>query len=151
MPELKKVDIFTDGACSGNPGPGGWGAILRYNKKERALSGGEPNTTNNRMELTAVLSGLKALKEPCDVALYTDSKYVADSIEKGWVFGWQQRGWVKADKKPALNADLWQELLELLQQHTLHIHWIKGHAGHPENERCDQMAVAAAQRFLKNK
>lgn len=145
MPEKQKTIImFTDGACSGNPGPGGWGTILRFQGKERELSGGEPNTTNNRMELTAVLAGLRALKQPCTVELYTDSKYVADSIEKGWVFGWQKRGWLKADRKPALNVDLWQELLQLLTRHTLHIHWIKGHAGHPENERCDRLAVAAA-------
>lgn len=145
MPEKQKTIImFTDGACSGNPGPGGWGTILRFQGKERELSGGEPNTTNNRMELTAVLAGLRALKQPCTVELYTDSKYVADSIEKGWVFGWQKRGWLKADRKPALNVDLWQELLQLLNHHTLHIHWIKGHAGHPENERCDRLAVAAA-------
>ncbi len=147
--QQKLVELYTDGACSGNPGPGGWGAVLRYNGQEKELCGGAESTTNNRMELTAVLSGLKALKQPCTVELYTDSKYVADSIEKGWVFGWQQRGWVKADKKPALNADLWQELLTLLKQHTLHIHWIKGHAGHPENERCDRLAVAESQKFAK--
>ena len=147
--QQKLVELYTDGACSGNPGPGGWGAVLRYNGQEKELCGGAENTTNNRMELTAVLSGLKALKQPCTVELYTDSKYVADSIEKGWVFSWQQRGWVKADKKPALNADLWQELLTLLKQHTLHIHWIKGHAGHPENERCDRLAVAESQKFAR--
>ncbi len=147
--QQKLVELYTDGACSGNPGPGGWGAVLRYNGREKELCGGAENTTNNRMELTAVLSGLKALKQPCTVELYTDSKYVADSIEKGWVFSWQQRGWVKADKKPALNADLWQELLTLLKQHTLHIHWIKGHAGHPENERCDRLAVAESQKFAR--
>ena len=147
--QQKLVELYTDGACSGNPGPGGWGAVLRYNGQEKELCGGAESTTNNRMELTAVLSGLKALKQPCTVELYTDSKYVADSIEKGWVFGWQQRGWVKADKKPALNADLWQELLTLLKQHTLHIHWIKGHAGHPENERCVRLAVAESQKFAK--
>lgn len=148
MPK-KQITLFTDGACSGNPGPGGWGAVLRYNGKEAELSGGAPETTNNRMELSALLYGLKALKEPCVVELYTDSKYVADSIEKGWVYGWQKRGWVKADKKPALNVDLWQQLLELLNTHELHIHWVKGHAGHPENERCDRLAVAQAARFAK--
>ena len=142
----KFVEIFTDGACSGNPGPGGWGAVLRYNEREKEISGGERNTTNNRMELTAVIEALSALKEPCKVRLTTDSKYVADGIGKGWAKSWQQNGWRKGDKKPALNPDLWQKLLDLLDVHTVEIVWVKGHAGHPENERCDQLAVA----FYKN-
>ncbi|MEA5134569.1 MAG: ribonuclease HI [Candidatus Fimivivens sp.] len=143
----KKVSIFTDGACSGNPGPGGWGAILRYGTVERELSGGERETTNNRMELTAVIQALTALKEPCDVTIYSDSKYVIDAVEKGWARGWRARGWVKADKKPALNVDLWQQLLELLEQHNVHFLWIKGHNEHPENERCDRLAVAESKKF----
>ena len=138
---LKYVEIFTDGACSGNPGPGGWGAILRYNGKERELSGGENETTNNRMELTAAIKALSALKEPCKVRLVTDSKYVADGITQGWAESWQKNGWRKADKKPALNVDLWEELLKLLKIHDVTIDWVKGHAGHSENERCDQLAV----------
>ena len=141
---MKKIEIFTDGACSGNPGPGGWGAILRFNGTEKELSGGEKDTTNNRMELTAVIKALEALKEPCEVVLTTDSKYVCDSITKGWVYSWQKNGWRKADKKPALNPDLWEILLELTQMHTLHYHWVKGHAENPKNNRCDQLAVAAS-------
>ena len=139
---MKQVEIFTDGACSGNPGPGGWGAILRYNGREKELSGGEKNTTNNRMELTAVIKALEGLKEPCKVTLTTDSKYVSDGINQGWAASWQKNGWRKADKKPALNPDLWQQLLDLLDIHDVTIVWVKGHAGHPENERCDQLAVA---------
>ena len=139
---MKNVEIFTDGACSGNPGPGGWGAILRYNGHEKELSGGEKNTTNNRMELTAVIKALGSLKEPCKVTLTTDSKYVSDAVNQGWVLSWQKNGWRKADKKPALNTDLWQKLLELLEIHDVKIVWVKGHAGHPENERCDELAVA---------
>ena len=138
---MKHIDIFTDGACSGNPGPGGWGAVLRYNGVERELSGGERQTTNNRMELTAVIKALEALKEPCEVRLVTDSKYVADGIGKGWAKSWKIYNWRKADKKPALNADLWETLLNLLETHRVEIEWVKGHAGHPENERCDRLAV----------
>ncbi len=145
----KRVEIFTDGACSGNPGPGGWGAVLRYGSIEKELSGGEAETTNNRMELTAVITALSALKEPCDVTVCSDSKYVIDAITKGWAESWRQRGWIKADKKPALNADLWERLLALLKQHKVQFIWIKGHAGHPENERCDQLAVKQAQKFSK--
>jgi len=137
----KHIDIFTDGACSGNPGPGGWGAILRFGEHEKELSGGEKNTTNNRMELTAVISALSALKEPCEVTLTTDSKYVADAIEKGWAVSWKNNGWRKADKKPALNSDLWEKLLNLLEIHEVTFNWVKGHAGHPENERCDKLAT----------
>ena len=144
---MKQVDIFTDGACSGNPGPGGWGAILRYNGTDKEISGGEKLTTNNRMELTAVIEALKLLKEPCEVTLWTDSKYVADGLGKGWAAGWKKNGWRKADKKPALNPDLWDELLNLNDKHTIKIQWIKGHASHPENEKCDRMAVAQSQKF----
>ena len=144
MKEMKKhVELFTDGACSGNPGKGGWGAVLRYGGKEGEFSGGEKNTTNNRMELTAVIMGLKALKEPCHVTLTTDSKYVSDGLSKGWARSWQKNGWRKADKKPALNPDLWEELLRLTDIHDVDIVWVKGHAGHPENERCDRLAVKA--------
>ena len=143
---MKKVEMFTDGACSGNPGPGGWGTILRYKGVEKELSGGERETTNNRMEMTAVISGLKALTEPCEVDIYTDSKYVCDSVIKGWVYSWQKNNWRKADKKPALNIDLWEELLVLLEKHNVTFHWLKGHSGHPENERCDALAVAETQK-----
>ena len=139
---MKFVELYTDGACSGNPGKGGWGAILRYNGREKELCGGEMETTNNRMELTAVIRGLEALKEPCHVRLTSDSKYVIDAIEKGWVYGWKRNGWRKADKKPALNVDLWEQLLPLLERHQVEYVWVKGHQGHPENERCDKMAVA---------
>lgn len=143
---MKKIEMFTDGACSGNPGPGGWGTILRYGKTEKELTGGEADTTNNRMELTAVIEGLSALKESCEVDLYTDSKYVCDAVTKRWVYGWREKGWIKADKKPALNVDLWQKLLDLLEKHTVNFIWIKGHAGHEENERCDRMAVESSQK-----
>lgn len=139
---MKTVEIFTDGACSGNPGPGGWGAVLRFAGKEKELSGGEKETTNNRMELTAVIKALSALKEPCKVRLTTDSKYVCDAVNQRWVYGWRANGWRKADKKPALNVDLWEELLPLLETHEVEFLWVKGHAGHPENERCDALAVA---------
>ena len=139
---MKTVTLYTDGACSGNPGPGGWGAILEYKGVEKEFSGGEAQTTNNRMELTAVIEGLKRLKEPCVVELYSDSKYVIDGLEKGWAKSWQSRGWKKADKKPALNPDLWEQLLALTDIHTMHYHWVKGHADNPKNNRCDQLAVA---------
>ena len=142
--EKSKVEIYTDGACSGNPGPGGWGAVLIYGEHEKQLSGGEPETTNNRMELTAVIEALSLLKRPCEVTLTTDSKYVADSVTKGWVYGWQKRGWKKGDGKPALNPDLWEKLLPLLKMHEVKFVWIKGHAGHEFNERCDRMAVSCA-------
>ena len=138
---MKTVTLYTDCACSGNPGPGGWGAILEYGGAEKELSGGEDSTTNNRMELTAVIRGLEALKEPCTVELYSDSKYVIDALQKGWAKGWRARGWIKSDKKPALNPDLWQRLLELTQTHQVHCHWVKGHADNPKNNRCDQLAV----------
>lgn len=139
---MKNVSIYTDGACSGNPGKGGWGAVLVYNGKEKELSGGNPETTNNRMELTAVIKALEALNEPCNVTLTTDSKYVCDAVNKGWVYSWMKNGWKKADKKPALNVDLWQELLELLKIHNVDFVWVKGHNGHQYNERCDRLAVS---------
>lgn len=139
---MKTITLYTDGACSGNPGPGGWGAILLYGEHKKELSGGERSTTNNRMELTAVIRGLEALKEPCVVELYSDSKYVIDGLEKGWAVSWRSRGWKKADKKPALNPDLWAQLLDLCERHQVRCHWVKGHAENPYNNRCDQMAVA---------
>ena len=145
---MKKVEIFTDGACSGNPGPGGWGAVLRCGTAEKELSGGEKSTTNNRMELTAVISALSALKQRCTVTICSDSKYVIDAVTQGWAKSWQKNNWIKSDKKPALNADLWERLLGLLDQHDVSFVWIKGHAGHPENERCDQMAVEESRKFL---
>ncbi len=145
---MKHVDIFTDGACSGNPGPGGWGAILRYAGVEKELSGSEKETTNNRMELTAVIEALRALKEKCDVTVCTDSKYVCDAINLKWVYSWREKGWKKADRKPALNVDLWEELLALLEKHDVEFVWIKGHAGHPENERCDSLAVNEYSKYI---
>ena len=142
MSFIKTVEIFSDGACSGNPGPGGYGVVLRFGSAEKELSGGESSTTNNRMELTGVIEGLSALKEPCRVILTTDSKYVVDSGTKGWVYGWKKKGWIKSDKKPALNVDLWEKLLPLLEKHDVTFNWVKGHAGHPETERCDRLAVA---------
>lgn len=144
---MKTITLYTDGACSGNPGPGGWGAILEWEGHEKELSGGEISTTNNRMELTGVIRGLEALKEPCIVELYSDSKYVIDALEKGWAAGWQKRGWVKSDKKPALNPDLWQRLLELCQVHQVRCHWVKGHGENPKNNRCDELAVAQWKRL----
>ena len=139
---MKQITIYTDGACSGNPGPGGWAAILEYNGREKELSGGEAHTTNNRMELTAVIEALKALKEDCEVDLYSDSKYVIDALEKGWVYNWRRNNWVKSDKKPALNSDLWEALLGEMARHKVKLHWVKGHASNPKNNRCDELAVA---------
>ena len=144
---MKTVTIYTDGACSGNPGPGGWGAILEWQGHEKELSGGEAQTTNNRMELTAVLTALSLLKEPCTVELYSDSKYVVDAIDKGWLYGWQKKGWIKADKKPVLNVDLWQQLLPLLARHNVRLHWVKGHAETEKHNRCDHLAVAESKKF----
>ena len=144
---MKHVDIYTDGACRSNPGPGGWGAILVYKGIEKELSGGEPQTTNNRMELTAVIEALKALNEPCEVTLTSDSKYVIDALSLGWAEGWRARGWKKADKSQALNPDLWERLLSLTEIHQLSYVWVKGHDGHPYNERCDKLATAEADRF----
>ena len=146
---MKHVEIFTDGACSGNPGPGGYGVVLRFGTVEKELSGGEASTTNNRMELMGVITGLSPLKEPCAVTLTTDSRYVVDSITKGWVYGWKRKGWIKSDKKPALNVDLWEQLLPLLERHRVEFVWVRGHAGHPENERCDALAVAQRDRYAR--
>ncbi len=140
-----EVTIYTDGACSGNPGPGGWGTILSARGVKKELSGGERSTTNNRMELTAVIRGLQALKRPCKVTVVTDSKYVADAVTLGWAKRWKAQGWMRNKKEKALNPDLWEELLTLLSVHEVTFSWVKGHAGHPENERCDEMAVAAYQ------
>lgn len=139
---MKTVTIYTDGACSGNPGPGGWGAILRYGAHEKEISGGDPMTTNNKMELLGVISALELLKERCQVELYSDSKYVIDGITKGWARGWKARGWKKTDKSPAKNPELWDRLLNLLDQHDVSFHWVKGHAENPYNNRCDELAVA---------
>ncbi len=144
---MKTVEIYTDGACSGNPGPGGWAAILRYNGAEKCLSGGDPATTNNRMELTAVIRALQALKESCTVELYSDSKYVIDALEKGWAENWRKKGWIKSDKSPALNTDLWSVLLELTSRHEMLYHWVKGHAENEYNNRCDAMAVAQRDQY----
>ena len=144
---MKTVTIYTDGACSGNPGPGGWGAILECNGTEKELYCAELNTTNNRMELTGVIKALQALKFPWVVELYSDSKYVIDALEKGWARGWQKRGWIKSDKKPALNPDLWEELLRLCDLHQVHTHWVKGHASNPKNNRCDELAVSGWKRL----
>ena len=143
---MTDVDIFTDGACKGNPGPGGWGAIIRAGDREKELSGGEPHTTNNRMEMLAAIRALEALKRPCRVRLHTDSIYVRDGITK-WVHGWLRNGWRTADKKPVKNAELWQALLAAAGPHVVEWRWVKGHAGHPENERADKLACAAAETF----
>ena len=147
MPEQKQVEIFTDGACSGNPGPGGYGVILRYKGHEKELAGGEASTTNNRMELTAAIVGLESLKEPCCVTLYSDSKYLIDAVTKRWVYKWKANGWMRNKKDPALNPDLWQRLLNQLERHDVSWIWVKGHAGHPENERCDSLAVEQSNKF----
>lgn len=139
---MKEVTLYTDGACSGNPGKGGWGAILIYKDYKKEMSGGEVETTNNKMELTAAIEGLRALKEPCRVKLYSDSKYLIDGITKGWARSWRQKGWKKSDGKPALNVDLWEQILELDEYHEIEYIWVKGHAGNPNNERCDRLAVA---------
>ena len=146
--ELSHVNIYTDGACSGNPGPGGWGTILEYNGVKKELSGGEKETTNNRMELLAVINGLRALKRKCDVTIYSDSQYVVNGITKGWAQSWKENDWRKKDKKKALNPELWDELLSLLSEHEYRFEWVKGHNGHPENERCDEMAVEESQKFI---
>ena len=144
---MKTVTIYTDGACSGNPGPGGWGAILRYGEAEKVLSGGEAQTTNNRMELLGVIHALQALKEPCAVELWSDSRYVVDALEKGWAVSWRANGWRKADKKPALNVDLWEILLPLTETHAVRCHWVKGHAENEYNNRCDALAVAEREKY----
>ncbi len=141
---MKKVDIYTDGACRGNPGKGGWGAILVYGDKKKELCGGDKETTNNRMELTAAIEALSALKEPCEVTMTSDSQYLINGITKGWAVSWREKGWKKADRSPALNPDLWQKLLDLLEIHKVEFVWVKGHAGHPYNERCDELATTYA-------
>ncbi len=141
---MSKVQIYTDGACRGNPGPGGWGAILVCGENKREMFGGEKMTTNNRMELTAAIEALSALKYPCDVVLTSDSKYLCDGIGKGWAKSWKKRGWKKSDGKPALNPDLWEKLLTLMDVHSVELIWVKGHAGHPYNERCDELATSYA-------
>ena len=144
---MKRVQVYTDGACSGNPGPGGWGAVLRYNGVEKELSGGERETTNIRMELCAVIFALEALKEPCEVELYSDSQYVCNALKLGWAKKWQAQGWMRNKKEKAQNPDLWERLLRQYDRHQVEINWVKGHAGHPENERCDRLAVAQAKKF----
>ena len=145
-PAMKQVDIFTDGACKGNPGPGGWAAILRMGAHEKELTGGQVATTNNRMEMTAILRGLSALNEPCAVTVHTDSRYVIDGMTQ-WIFSWQKRGWLNAAKKPVANEDLWRELIAAARPHKVSWEWVKGHSGHPENERCDALASAEAARL----
>ncbi|MBP6441878.1 MAG: ribonuclease HI [Sphingorhabdus sp.] len=141
---MKQLEIFTDGACKGNPGPGGWGAVIRYGKHEKEISGGEPDTTNNRMELSAAIQALKTLIEPCHVKLHTDSKYVLDGITK-WIHGWQRNGWKNASKQPVRNADLWRDLIDAAARHQVEWIWVKGHNGHAENERADRLASDAAE------
>ena len=140
---MKNVTIYCDGACSGNPGPGGYGTILVYQGHEKELSAAEAQTTNNRMELMGAIAGLELLREPCDVTLVSDSRYLCESILQGWVFQWEKNGWKKSDKKPALNLDLWERMLRQLRRHQVQVQWVKGHAGHAYNERCDQLAVQA--------
>lgn len=144
---MKEIELYTDGSCSGNPGPGGWGCVLRYAGAERELSGGAPETTNNRMELTAAIEGLRALREPCAVTLYSDSKYLCDAIEKRWLDAWKKRGWKKADKNPVLNRELWEALDALLAAHRVRLVWVKGHAENRYNNRCDELAVAQTKQF----
>ena len=144
---MKKLSIYTDGACSGNPGPGGWGAILVYNGIEQVMSGGEAHTTNNRMELMAAISALEALNQPCEVELYSDSKYLIDAMSKGWAKSWEKKGWIKSDKTPAKNPELFAKLLELEQIHKIKYIWVKGHAENPYNNRCDALAVAQSQKY----
>ena len=146
--DLHEVEMFTDGACKGNPGPGGWGVILRAGAREKEMSGGEPLSTNNRMELMAAIEGLNSLKRPCRVQLYTDSNYVRDGITK-WIHGWRKNGWKTSDKKPVKNAELWQALVEACAPHRIEWHWVKGHSGHPENDRADALACAEALRYAK--
>ena len=146
---MKKVELYTDGACRGNPGAGGWGAILVFKGKEKELSGGEPQTTNNRMELMAAIAGMEALKEPCEIVLTSDSKYLTDAINKGWLESWKRNGWRKSDKSAVLNVELWQRIDELISLHRVSFVWVQGHAGHPYNERCDALATAFADSFKK--
>ncbi|SHK80678.1 ribonuclease HI [Desulforamulus aeronauticus] len=144
MDTLKEVTIYTDGACSGNPGPGGYGVVMIYKDQRKELSAGFQNTTNNRMELLGAIAGLEHLKESCNVTLYTDSQYLVNAVEKGWAKKWRANGWMRNKKEPALNSDLWERILQLLDHHRVKFIWVKGHAGNPENERCDRLAVEAA-------
>lgn len=144
---MKHVDIFTDGACKRNPGPGGWAAILRFGEHEKEISGGDINTTNNRMEITAVIMALKLLKEPCEITLYSDSQYVCNAIKLGWARKWKANNWMRNSKDPALNSDLWEMILQEISKHKVSTIWVKGHAGHPENERCDKLATKQAKKF----
>ena len=144
---MKEIVLYTDGSCSKNPGPGGWGAILQYKQHKLELSGGAVSTTNNQMELTGVIEGLKALTEPCKVELYTDSQYIVNAINKGWLNNWQKNGWKKADKSPVLNKELWLEIIELFNKHDVTVHWVKGHAENEYNNRCDQLAVAQTKKY----
>ena len=144
---MKQIKIYADGACSGNPGPGGWGAILMYGEHKKELSGGAAETTNNRMELQGVIAALKALNEACAVDLYTDSQYIVNAVEKGWVYKWQAKGWMRNAKEAAKNPDLWQELLDLMETHNVKFHWVKGHGDNPWNNRCDELAVAESRKF----
>jgi ribonuclease HI len=146
--EKNEVIIYTDGACSGNPGPGGWGALLRYQDKEKELSGGEAHTTNNRMEMMAVIQAIKAIKKPCRLKIHSDSALIINAMTKGWIESWQSKGWKKADKKPVENQDLWMALLDAIQSHDVEWIKVKGHAGIPDNERVDQLAVQAAKQFM---
>lgn len=147
---MQLVQIFSDGACSKNPGPGGWASILKHKNHELKISGNEKNTTNNRMELIAIIKALSALKKPCSVQIFTDSKYIVNSINLGWAKKWQQNNWMKNKKNKALNSDLWQKLLELIQKHKTEFIWIKGHNGHPENELCDKIAVNEYKKLIQN-
>ena len=144
---MKSVTVYTDGACSGNPGPGGWAAVLMYGEHKRELSDGAASTTNNRMEMTAIISALSALKEPCTVELYSDSRYVLDALEKGWAVRWRRNGWKRNKSEAALNPDLWETLLNLTERHDVHCHWVRGHADNPYNNRCDELAVAESRKF----
>jgi len=146
---MKQISIYTDGACSGNPGPGGWGAILLYGKHEKEMSGGEQETTNNRMEIMGIICALESLNEPCSVDLYTDSQYIVNAIEKRWVYKWRANNWMRNAKEPAKNPDLWQTLLGLMETHKVKYHWVKGHANNVYNNRCDQLAVAESHKFKK--
>ena len=144
---MKKVTLYTDGACSGNPGPGGYGAVLIYEGREKEISGGEKSTTNNKMEMMAVIKGLEALKEPCEVSVYSDSAYIVNAIEQGWIESWKKNGWRKADKKPVKNVDLWERLLELMEKHSVTFNKVKGHADDEYNNRCDRIAVREREKF----
>lgn len=145
---MKKVSVYTDGACKGNPGAGGWAALLQYGEIEKTISGGERNTTNNRMELMAVIQALKHLKEPCEVTLYTDSQYICNALERGWAIKWKENGWMRNSKDKALNPDLWEILLDMCEIHTVTPIWVRGHTGHPKNEICDKLATKTASKYI---